>query len=64
MRKFYELFTIVATNESGGDFERIFYPEDTGEYGKLPTDTQLQRNFAAYLQKGGKMGQAWGVIMR
>ena len=64
MRKFYELFTIVATNESNGDFERIFYQEDTGEYDNLPQDTQLQRNFAAYLQNGGKMGQAWGIVMR
>ena len=64
LRKFHDLFTIVKTNESNVDFERVFYRPDNGNYNDLPQDTQLQRNFAAFLQNGGKMGQAWGVIIR
>ena len=64
LRKFHDLFTIVNTNEKNVDFERIFHRQDDGNYNDLPQDTLLQRNFAAYLQGGGKMGQAWGVVIR
>ena len=64
LRKFHDLFTIVNTNEKNVDFERIFHRQDDGNYDDLPQDTLLQRNFAEYLRSGGKMGQAWGVVMR
>lgn len=64
LRKFHDLFTLVKDNETNIDFERIFHQPDAGCYENLPQNTQLQRNFAAYLRAGGKMGQAWGIIIR
>jgi len=66
-RKFYELFDIIAMKEraTSVDFWRIFNMmyEGPETLDRVPLDTSLRRNYAAYLKAGNKMGAGTGVIL-
>ena len=58
-------FDIIAWEEQNTfpNAWRLFYQDYDGDPDKLPTDTTLQRNFVAWLKKGGTTGNGYGVIL-
>lgn len=59
--RFQKLFEIVSWEQESKEFlEWVFKRRDIG-FHELPEHTSLQRKMKAYLQKGGKVGEALGV---
>lgn len=55
-------FNIRVINENSKEFMQWVYKRMDIPYQELPEDTSLQRNMKQYLLKGGKIGEALGVL--
>lgn len=66
IRSFADLFEIVPESirkeENNPNFWRIFNKDYDGNLKDIPRDTSLRKNFAEYIENGGSMGTAYGVI--
>ncbi|MBR5453181.1 MAG: hypothetical protein IKV54_03800 [Clostridia bacterium] len=64
--KFMDLFEIMATYESEpgsrNEMWRIFGKDADAPVDKLPRDTGLRRAYAEWLEKGGTVGGAYGIL--
>ena len=63
--RFAEMFDVTESEVSPdyNDFWRIFHCPYHASLKNLPRRTELQRNFAAYLQQGNQMGLGLGVLL-
>lgn len=60
--RFQAGFDIVHVEEDNKDFLEWVYKRVDISYEELPEDTSLQRNMKQYLLKGGKIGEAEGIL--
>ena len=59
---FQNAFSVRAINENGMEFMEWVYKRKDIPFKELPENTSLQRNMKQYLLKGGKIGEALGVL--
>jgi hypothetical protein len=64
LRKFYDLFEILDTKETGtNDLWRFFYKEKFEDITEDDIKTRLHRNFYEFIKSGNQMGAGIGVIV-
>ena len=66
LKNFVERFTLLTYEkaEQFGDGWRVFQNEWKRTPEELPRRTKLQKAIADYLQKGGKLGEGYGIFVR
>lgn len=66
IKEFVNRFTVLMVGKypTFVDGWRVFGSEWTEKYEKLPRRTKLQRAIGDYLQKGGTLGDGYGIFVR
>lgn len=62
--RFQSAFEIVKTDEDDNGFLEWVYKRTDIPYEELPEETSLQRNMKQYLLRGGKIGEADGILRK
>lgn len=65
MVSFLDNFTILESRDkpNSGDLWRVFGKRETYKPDTLPEDTPLRRSLKQHLQKGGTMGNGYGILL-
>lgn len=62
--RFQKRFRILSWNKDEDEFLEWVYKRKDYSLAKLPENTTLQRNMKKYLLSGGKVGDAYGILMK
>ncbi len=62
--RFQSGFNIIKVDEDSKEFLEWVYKRNDIPYEELPEDTSLQRNMKKYLLRGGKIGEADGMLKK
>ena len=62
INRFRERFQISGVDENAEDYKLWVFKNKDLTIDEFPENTTLQKKMKTYLQKGGKVGCAWGVI--
>lgn len=64
IKKFYELFDVVESNDTNEDLWRVFMTPDCSDISKLTATSSLSEKILARLKEGKTMGQGLGFIKK